>query len=69
MQWICILILPLIISGCQQYKQVLIPTICEIPQREKPKSSGDVLEDIKAILIYSELIAEDLDFCTGRKPP
>lgn len=69
MRWICILTLILLISGCSQYKQVLIPVACEISQRERPKSSGDMIEDIKAILIYSEGIEQDLDFCTGKKPP
>lgn len=62
MRWICILTL-LALSGCVAYKEVSIPTSCEVPIRERPIRSGNVIDDFKAILIYSEGIEQDLKFC------
>ncbi|WP_180762724.1 hypothetical protein [Helicobacter sp. 12S02232-10] len=50
-----------------KYQQVFIPSPCEIKEREKPQRSGDIIKDLKAVLIYSELIKKDLDFCRGGK--
>lgn len=70
MRWIYTMTLMLAISGCAtqtKYQQVFIPSPCEIQEREKPQRSGDIIRDLKAVLIYSELIKKDLDFCRGVK--
>lgn len=69
MRWIYIFIalIAISISGCTKTQQVFIPTACEIPKRERPQKSGDMLEDLKAIFIYSELLERDLEFCRGVK--
>ncbi|MDO7253893.1 hypothetical protein [Helicobacter cappadocius] len=69
MRWICILLTLLCFSGCIEYQKVLVPTSCDVPKRDKPSQSGDLLKDLRAILIYSEFIEQDLEFCRGRKPP
>ncbi|PAF50857.1 hypothetical protein [Helicobacter sp. 13S00477-4] len=65
----CILILSSIcFSGCVRVKEVFIPTACQIPKRENPIKTGDLAQDVKNILIYSEGIAKDLEFCRGNEP-
>lgn len=70
MRWIYILILPIFLSSCygmKEYEQVFIPSACDVPKREKPKKTGVLIEDIRAILIYDEIISKDLSFCRGEK--
>lgn len=70
MRLICIMSLILLLNSCSSIPQkVYIPTYCDVQKREKPQKRGDLLEDIKAILIYSELLEQDLEFCRGKKPP
>lgn len=51
----------------KEYEQVFIPSACDVPKREKPKKTGVLIEDIRAILIYDEIISKDLSFCRGEK--
>lgn len=68
MRLICIMSLILLLSSCSSIpSKVYIPTYCDVQKREKPQKSGDLLEDIKKILIYSELLEQDLEFCRGKK--
>lgn len=56
----------IILSGCAtQYKEVKIPIKCEIPPRVKPEQKGNEVEQLKAILIYTEGLERDLKFCRG----
>ncbi|WP_257875389.1 hypothetical protein [Helicobacter sp. 12S02232-10] len=48
-----------------RYQKVYIPTQCQIQKQERPVKSGDLIKDLKAILIYTELIEKDLNFCRG----
>lgn len=72
MHWIYFLIPLMLFSACASpslsYKQVLIPTKCGINQQQRPIKSGDLLKDVQAILIYTELLESDLEFCRGVKP-
>ncbi|WP_163499834.1 hypothetical protein [Helicobacter suis] len=54
------------LSGCMRvYKPVYIPTSCKIPKRSRPTLTAPTLaEDISELLIYTELLEEDLNFCT-----
>lgn len=69
MHWIYFLIPLILFSACASpsvaYKEVLIPTMCDIPKKQRPLQSKDIFKDIKAILIYTELIESDLEFCRG----
>ncbi|WP_163534172.1 hypothetical protein [Helicobacter suis] len=53
-------------SGCMRvYKPVYIPTACKIPKRMRPALNAPTLAgDIAELLIYTELLEEDLNFCT-----
>ncbi|WP_162982970.1 hypothetical protein [Helicobacter sp. L8] len=55
----------LFLCGCVRvYKPVYIPTKCKIPKLERPPlASPLVSENIKALLIYTELLEKDLEFC------
>lgn len=49
------------------YKEVKIPTKCDIPKREKPKKESNITAYLKAILIYTEGLERDLAFCRGEE--
>ncbi|WP_253248333.1 hypothetical protein [Helicobacter sp. 12S02634-8] len=55
-------------SACaRHYEYVYIPTKCDIKPRQAPMQSGDILQDLKAVLVYTELLKSDLDFCRGEE--
>lgn len=59
-----LLLMIFLLSGCSGgYKEVLIPTKCEIPKRDKPIQKGSELEQLKSVLIYTEGLERDLNFC------
>lgn len=47
------------------YKEVKIPVKCNIKRMPKPQYSNDLLKDLQNILIYSDLIENNLNFCLG----
>lgn len=53
------------LSGCMRlYKPVYIPTKCNVPKLERPALDSPLVSaNIKALLIYTELLEKDLDFC------
>lgn len=56
----------LFLAGCSQkvvYKEVLVPTKCDIEMPKSPHLSGDVLLDSKAALKHSEILESSLRFC------
>lgn len=66
MRWL-ILALVLCATGCATqtlYKEVYVPTKCEIPHTPKPNYTGNLEEDLRNLLIYDEVIQKDLEFCT-----
>ncbi|PAF46124.1 hypothetical protein BKH46_08935 [Helicobacter sp. 12S02634-8] len=72
MRWICfITALLILLEGCGYpvYEKVYIPTHCEIPLRERPQKSEDLVENIKNLLGYVELLESDLRFCVGGLRP
>lgn len=68
-QFIIIALLLVLLCACAEpkvvYKEVKIPTKCDIPKRQRPQKSHNALEYLKNILIYTELLEKDLNFCTG----
>lgn len=62
---LCFLML-ILLSGCSQrviYKDVLVPTKCDVEMPKRPILSGDVLLDIKEALKHSEILESNLRFC------
>ncbi|WP_104758903.1 hypothetical protein [Helicobacter bizzozeronii] len=63
--FLCVVFLGL--SGCSErivYKDVYIPTKCKVLKPVRPHKSLNTLEYLKALLIYTEQLEKDLDFCT-----
>lgn len=60
-----VFLVALMMAGCArlEYAPVYIPTKCKIKKREKPQQTKDITKDIKEILIYTEQIEKDLNFC------
>lgn len=58
-------ILLLLFSGCSlKYKEVKVPTKCNIDQSKPPYTFQPVDEKyLEEVLIYNEKITSDLDFC------
>ena len=61
----------LLLSGCAYntetiYKEVKIPVKCNIKRMGKPTYKGDLMLDLQNLLIYSDLIENNLDFCLGK---
>lgn len=67
---ICIFALfSIILNGCNDrviYKEVKIPIKCDVLPIKKPSFTGDYINDLKNILIYSEQLEKDLNFCLGK---
>lgn len=54
------------LNGCGNkflYKEVKVPVRCDIPERAKPKKQANTIQYLKDVLIYSELLEQDLYFC------
>ncbi|WP_104638091.1 hypothetical protein [Helicobacter bizzozeronii] len=46
------------------YKDVYIPTKCKVLKPVRPHKGLNTLEYLKALLIYTQELEKDLDFCT-----
>lgn len=59
----------LLLSGCARvvYKEVLIPTKCDVANRVRPPQSGKVSVDVKAIFAYTQALEQDLKMCRGTR--
>lgn len=56
--------------GCTQrviYKDVYIPTKCDISIPQSPILSGDLVSDFVKALQHSEILEKDLEFCVKGK--
>ncbi len=54
--------------GCAaktEYKEVLIPQKCEVTKKIRPIYKGEVVEDLRQTLVYTELLEADLQICRG----
>ncbi|TLD97675.1 hypothetical protein LS71_002740 [Helicobacter jaachi] len=67
--FVCILcILSLALSGCSRsvvYKEVYLPTNCDVKARVKPVNKGSSALFLKEILIYTQGLEQDLAYCKG----
>ena len=58
----------LLLSACGanvEYKEVLIPSLCPVNDRERPARSESLVETIKSLLVYIKLLEDDLKVCKG----
>ena len=64
-------VIALALSGCAATihtpKEVLVPTKCDVPLREKPQKNASLTLYLKDILIYTEGLERDLNYCRGEK--
>ncbi|TSA78781.1 hypothetical protein [Helicobacter mehlei] len=67
LKWALTSLLGLSLCACTPrviYKDVYIPTKCKVIKPTRPPSSLNTLDYLKALLIYTEQLERDLDFCT-----
>ncbi|MFP6052474.1 hypothetical protein ACLF9H_03435 [Helicobacter pylori] len=50
------------------YREVKVPVKCDIEIPIRPSAHLEVLEYLKALLIYTETLENDLKFCTKHNP-
>lgn len=56
----------MLMCGCSKYpKEVLIPIKCNIDERHRPALNNGIVENVKDLLIYTESLEQDLNFCRG----
>lgn len=64
---IAVTVLAIVMFGCSKpvvvYKEVNVPVRCDVPDRHKPKKSSNTVEYLRDVLIYSEGLERDLDYC------
>ncbi|WP_100956241.1 hypothetical protein [Helicobacter pylori] len=54
-------------SACAKkviYKEVKVPIKCDIETPSRPSEHLEALEYLRALLIYTETLENDLNFCT-----
>lgn len=67
---VCFIVLAMGLSGCAKqvvYKEVLIPTKCDVKKRDKPSKGGSSTYFLRDLLIYTEGLERDLEYCRGEK--
>ncbi len=50
------------------YKEVKVPIKCDIELPTRPSEHLEALEYLRALLIYTETLENDLKFCTKNNP-
>ena len=63
-------LMALVLSGCAtkvRYKEVLVPQKCEVSTKTRPLYTKNVVRDFKNVLIYTELLEQDIKICKGGK--
>ncbi|ANT42917.1 hypothetical protein JT135_04995 [Helicobacter pylori] len=58
-------------SACAKkiiYREVKVPTKCDIELPSRPSEHLETLEYLRALLIYTETLENDLKFCTKHNP-
>ena len=54
------------LSGCASNDRIIyVPTKCDVAPRAKPIKSQSLTQYLKEVLIYSEGLERDLDYCRG----
>lgn len=64
-------IFAILLTGCAstrvEYVEKKIPVKCDVKKAQLPAYTGDMLVDVPNILIYTEIIEGDIDFCIEGK--
>ncbi|RVY52929.1 hypothetical protein [Helicobacter pylori] len=58
-------------SACAKrvvYQEVKVPIKCDIELPSRPSEHLEALEYLRALLIYTETLENDLKFCTKHNP-
>ncbi|ANT43163.1 hypothetical protein [Helicobacter phage PtB89G] len=58
-------------SACAKkivYQEVKVPVKCDIEIPSRPSEHLEALEYLRALLIYTETLENDLKFCTKNNP-
>ncbi|MFP6257953.1 hypothetical protein ACLGDM_00070 [Helicobacter pylori] len=58
-------------SACAKkiiYQEVKVPIKCDIEMPSRPSEHLETLEYLRALLIYTETLENDLKFCTKNNP-
>ncbi len=58
-------------SACAKkiiYRDVKVPIKCDIEMPTRPTEHLEALEYLRALLIYTETLENDLKFCTNNNP-
>ncbi|GAA9357328.1 hypothetical protein UBN96_05800 [Helicobacter pylori] len=66
------LVLIVSFSACAKkviYREVKVPIKCGIEMPSRPSEHLEALEYLKALLIYTETLENDLKFCTKNNNP
>lgn len=67
MKYIVAIAIGLALCACAdpeiQYVEKLVPVKCDIEMPKEPQQTGDIMQDIPNILIYTEVLESDLQFC------
>ncbi|GAA7161937.1 hypothetical protein BD0049_14750 [Helicobacter pylori] len=50
------------------YHEVKVPIKCDIEMPSRPSAHLEALEYLRALLIYTETLENDLKFCTNLNP-
>ncbi len=50
------------------HKEVKVPIKCDIEMPSRPSEHLEALEYLRALLIYTETLENDLKFCTKNNP-
>ncbi|GAA7306124.1 hypothetical protein HpBGD104_11950 [Helicobacter pylori] len=59
-------------SACAKkviYHEVKVPVKCDIEMPSRPSAHLEALEYLRALLIYTEMLENDLKFCTKNNNP
>ncbi|WRG39122.1 hypothetical protein FNE05_00995 [Helicobacter pylori] len=59
-------------SACAKriiYQEVKVPIKCDIEMPSRPSEHLEALEYLRALLIYTETLENDLKFCTKNNNP
>ncbi|MGL2755565.1 hypothetical protein ACQJ8V_07650 [Helicobacter pylori] len=65
----CVLVISF--SACAKkviYREVKVPIKCDIEIPTRPSEHLEALDYLRALLIYTEMLENDLKFCTKNNP-
>ncbi|WP_033758850.1 hypothetical protein [Helicobacter pylori] len=65
------LVISISFSACAKkvvYHEVKVPIKCDIELPSRPSEHLEALEYLRALLIYTETLENDLKFCTKHNP-